>query len=362
MQTKHKISAAQFFITMFVSRAVITIALNAQYTGGENLLDNTVSYVLAMLLGFLIALPIWGLHKRYPDFSVNEVAKLDLGKAGRLVPLCYILYFILVNAASLALFEIFLLDTVNPDFSAAFVAAAVVGVALYGAFRGLETVSRCATCVFVALLAGCLLVFGIVAARFQADNLEPLFYNGWSQTAQGVALFIARTSIFADMAILLPQVKGRKKLGFACWSGGTALFVCTLILLLVGCLGRYAYTQNFPVYALASITEVRSMQRLDAVFIGVWMMGLIIKLACDIYACRVCFSSLTKKRRPGITVPGTALVILALALWAAASMRVQHVLLDTRLLFLCTVFTGFLVPLLVLIGDSVKHRKKKDGR
>ena len=361
MQIQHKISAAQFFITMFVSRVVVTIALNAQYMGGENLLDNTVSYVLAMAVGLLIALPIWALHKRHPDLSVGEVAKLDLGRAGRVVPLCYLLYFILVNAASLALFVVFLLDTVNPDFSAAFVAAAIVAVALYGAVRGIETVSRCATCVFVALLAGSLLVFGIVAARFQTENLEPLFYHGWSQTAQGTVLFIARTSIFADMAVLLPQVKGRKKLGFACWAGGTALFVCTLLLLLVGCLGRYAYTQNFPVYALASITEVRSMQRLDAVFIGVWMTGLFIKLACDIYACRACFSSLTNRKKPRFAAAAAAALILALALWAAASRGLQHILLDTGLLFLCTVATGALVPLLVLLADRVKRRKKGGG-
>ena len=34
-----KISSAQFFVAMFVSRVVVTIALNAHYTGGENLLD-----------------------------------------------------------------------------------------------------------------------------------------------------------------------------------------------------------------------------------------------------------------------------------------------------------------------------------
>ena len=66
---ERKISAAQFFISMFVSRVVVTIALNAQYTGGENMLDSMVSYVLAMALGFVIALPVWGLHRRRPGLD-----------------------------------------------------------------------------------------------------------------------------------------------------------------------------------------------------------------------------------------------------------------------------------------------------
>ena len=146
---------------------------------------------------------------------------------------------------------------------------------------------------FVVMLLGCGLVFGIVAVRFDAKNLEPLFQHGLAQTGQGMALFLARTSLFADMAVLLPQVNGRKGRGFTGWLIGVGAFVSLTILLIAGCLGRYAYTQNFPVYVLASLTEVRSLQRLDAVFTGVWMMGLIIKLAIDLYACRVCFYSIT---------------------------------------------------------------------
>lgn len=352
---KRKISAAQFFISMFVSRVVVTIALNARYTGGENMLDSIVSYVLAMALGFAIALPVWGLHRRRPQWDVCQAAVGDLGPVGKLAPLAYFGYFILVNGASLALFQLFLMETVNPAFSTGFVAAALVACALYGALRGIETIARCATCVFVLLLLGCGLVFGIVAGRFSPENLEPLFYNGFSQTYTGVLLFIARTSIFADMAMLLPMVKGKKGLGFACWAGGTAVFVCLLLFLLVGCLGRYAYTQEFPVYALASITQVRSMQRLDAIFTGVWMMGLVVKLAFDIYCCRACFSAMQKK--PGEArgaAWAAALLMLALALCASMLPGVRRMLLDTRLLFLCTVGVGFLLPLVVLAADLLR--------
>lgn len=359
MEQKHKISGAQFFIAMFVSRVVVTIGINSQYAGGEKLLDNIISYILAMALGFLIALPVWALHKRYPGAHVGEVARMDFGKAGGLVPLCYLIYFFVINAASLGLFQIFLMDTVNPSFSSAFVPVALVAVALYGACRGLETVARCATCVFAVLILGCALVFGLVAVRFNPENLEPLFYDGYSQTLQGVVLFISRTSIFADMAILLPLVKGKKKLGFSCWAGGTTIFVSVLLLLLAGCLGRYAYTQNFPVYALASVTEVRSLQRLEAVFIGVWMMGLIIKLACDIYACRLCISSMAKKSRHNRVAAVVGAVILILSLFVASSDALQHWLLDTWLLFFCTIFTGFFLPLLVLLGDMAKNRRRK---
>lgn len=342
-----KISGAQFFVAMFVSHILVTIALNSQYTGGESIIDNIVSYLLAMLVGVLIALPIWLCQRQDPASSVPELAGKALGQAGNFVPVAYWIYFVLAGSSSLALFQIFLMDTVNPGISASLVTAAIIGVALYGALRGIETVARCATCVFVVMLLGCGLVFGIVAMRFDTKNLEPLFDRGFSQTRQGVALFLARTSLFADMAVLLPQMKGRWRRGFIGWVAGTTLFISLTILLIAGCLGRYAYTQNFPVYVLASLTEVRSLQRLDAVFTGVWMMGLIIKLAIDLYACRVCFFSITGGREKKWPVWVTALLLLVLALFIVENSTLQRWLLDPWLLFWCTVVSGAALPLLV---------------
>ena len=67
-----KISQAQFFVSMFVSHILVTIALNAKYTGGESILDNIVSYAIAMIAAVIIALPIWLCQKRgtVPELAV----------------------------------------------------------------------------------------------------------------------------------------------------------------------------------------------------------------------------------------------------------------------------------------------------
>lgn len=354
-----KITTPQFFVMMFVSRVVVTMGLNAKFLGGENMLEAVFSYVLAMLLALLLAVPVWRLEKKYPGLPVGEAAVQALGKPGKLVAALYLLYFILVNAASLGMFQIFLLDTVNPEFSAALAMAAVVAVAAYGAFRGIETIARCASCVFAALLVSTGVVFAIVAFRFEPENLMPLFEQGPEQTLHGVWLFLARTSIFADMAVLLPFVKGNKHRGFLGWAGGTTAFLCVLLLLLAGCLGPYAATQNFPVYVLSSITEVRSMQRLDAVFVGVWMMGLVIKAACDLYACRVCMFTLCGGRRRKLSVAPAGIVMLLLGFAMAGSQGVQRFFTDTRILLCCTVGIGALLPLCVLCAGALRGGREK---
>lgn len=348
----HRISASQFFILLFVSQAIGAVGINAGYLGGENMLEAIVSYVLAMALGLLISLPVWLVHRRWPEQSVADAAQSAFGKAGKAVPVLYILYFVVTGGAALGLFQIFLLDTVNPEFSAALVMAAVAAVAVYGAARGIETVARCGLCVFVGLLLGSLLVFSIVASRFEAENLEPLFVNGMSQTFRGTALFLSRTSVFADMAVLLPQVTGRKRAGFLGWAGGAAAFVGILLLLLAGCLGPYGAAQNFPVFSLSSMTEIRSMQRLDAVFVGIWIMGLTVRLSCGLYACRVCFSSLWGKRFPRGAVIGSGAAMLLLAFAVVKNRGIQRLLLSTPLPLGLMLLTACVLPLLVAAKKS----------
>lgn len=358
---QHTISAAQFFGMMFVSRVTLTISLNAQYAAGENLLDGILSYGLAMVLGFFIALPLWSFQRRYPGQSVGELAANCLGRTGgRVVSLGYILYFLLINASSLALFQIFLLDTVHPDFSSWLIVAALTAVAVYGAWQGLEALARCGACVLVILLLGSGLVFALVSQRFSGENLQPMLQGGAGPLVRGTALFLSRTSLFADMAVLLPFVQGKKRLGFRLWSGGTFLFVGGLLLLLAGCLGPYAYTQNFPVYALASITEIHALQRLDPVFVGIWMMGLLIKVGADLYACRICWAQMfPKSRSQAVPVVCLGALLVVLAAGGAYLLPLQRVLLDTGFWLGMTGLFGLGVPLALLFAGWVRHRKEE---
>ncbi len=346
-----KITAPQFFLTAFVSQAVLTVGWSTGSLGGESLPEAIVSYLLAMGLGLILALPIWGLEKKYPGCGVNEAAQQALGPIGRAVPIVYLLFFLINSAVSLGLFQIFLLDTVDPEFSSALAMAAVLAAAAYGACRGIETVARCGVCVFAILLTGCALIFSIVARRFTVENLEPLYRQGFSQTLRGTLLFYSRTSLFAELAVLLPFVKGSRKRGLFGWAAGAAAFGTAVLLLLAGCLGPYAATQNFPVFSLSSITEVRSMQRLDAVFVGVWIMGLIVRLALLLCACRACFSSLLQKpmRKAAVLIPAGAVLLLA---WAMVEVRpVQRWLLHAPLA-LCGALLTALLPLLPLLGKG----------
>ncbi len=66
MEAKQTVSAAQFFGMMLVARSTLTLSLSARWAAGEGLPQALLSYLLAMALGFGLALPVWGLHRQYP--------------------------------------------------------------------------------------------------------------------------------------------------------------------------------------------------------------------------------------------------------------------------------------------------------
>ena len=131
--------------------------------------------------------------------------------------------------------------------------------------------------------------------------------------------------------------------------------MAALTLLLAGCLGPYAATQDFPVYTLASLSEVASLQRLEPVFAVLWMAGLLPQVAMGLYACRVCAASLGGNRPPWVIVPA-AIGMAALGLWAVSSKGVQSAFQDSSLWLTLTLLTGGGVPLVLWLLNKLRRK------
>ena len=87
-------------------------------------------------------------------------------------------------------------------------------------------------------------------------------------------IHISQSTGFATMALILPQVKGKRKKGFIIWNVAIYSFMALLIFVMVGSLGSFVKSQLFPVYTMSELAEAGPFSRLDAVFIGVWITGL----------------------------------------------------------------------------------------
>ncbi|MGN0479203.1 MAG: GerAB/ArcD/ProY family transporter [Hominenteromicrobium sp.] len=358
MKQPTKISVLQFYLMLFVSRIVVSVTLNAQTVGDSNFLDNIFSSLLLFAALFLFVLPLFALNRKYPDASLPAIAERRLGGLGYGVSAVYGLYFVIMNTFSLSLFLMLVLNTIDPAAAKWSVAAILAAIALYGAVKGIETISRASLCIFTLFLLGMGVIFLALSPNIRLDYTEPMLYDGFGQTLRGFFVFAARCTSLAEFAVLMPFAEGNKKLGFALWNGGVTAFLALLLFFIVSCLGEYAYLQIFPAYTLSAIAEIAGIQRLDALFIGLCMMALIIRMACGLFAVSECISRVMRPRARTAVLAGISVLSVVLSLWITADAKRAGILFRTAYLLPLTVLTGAVLPVLVWLID---HFKKERG-
>lgn len=358
MKQPTKISALQFYLMLFLSRIVVSITINSQTVGDKNFLDNILSSLLLFAALFLFVLPMLSLNKKYPDASLPSIAEQRMGGFGFGVSAVYGLYFVLMNTFSLSMFLALVLNTLDPMASKWSIAVVIAAIALYGAVKGIETISRASICIFVLFALGMTAIFVALSPNVQLRYTEPLLYDGMEQTLRGFFVFAARCTSLAEFAVLMPFVQGRKKLGFAVWNSGVTAFLTILLFFMVSCLGEYAYLQIFPAYTLSAIAEIAGIQRLDALFIGLCMMTLIIRIACGLFAVSECISRVMRPRMRTVVLAAVSVLSVCTALWITADAKRAGLLFRTEYILPLTVITGAVLPLLVWLTDHFKKEKR----
>ena len=354
---KTMIGSGQLFCTLFVSRAVFIITMNADRLGGDNLMDNIVSAWAIFLVNYLIVIPIWILYRRHPTLNILDLSYVRLGKPAIVVTLLYILYFLFVDIYYLSFFQVFATNVMDPQMPTWLVGVTVLAVACYGAWRGIEAISRAAVFVFAAVCLGMVFVIFSMLGSIDPLNYKPLFYEGGSQTVQGMMLFLSGNTGFVTLLLLLPLVRGRKKLGFTIWNFGVYSLITLLILVMVGTLGAFLETQLFPVYTLTSIAEFGALRRLDAVFTAIWMVGLFVKLTLDIFLISMCVTKFAGSKIGKGSIFVSAALVAILSFWVSNNVDSQQFLYSEFPLLLLTLTCAVLVPVFLLIIDTVKRRK-----
>jgi len=357
---RSKINALQLFVMLFLSRIAIIFTVNSQSVGEENFLDHILSSFLLMLTLFLLVIPLEILNRTHPEHSIPSLAIENSGVFGKLIAVLYVVYFVLNNIVSLSLFLTLVINTANPTASRWSIAAILILIAAFGAEKGIETVSRASICVFFLLMLGFLAIFTALAPRVETRYMEPILTDGVSHLIRGFVYFFSRCSSLAEIAIFMPYVLGRKRIGFTVWNVGVPLLFGVLLFFTVTCLGEYAYLQVFPVYTLSTLAEIIGIQRLDALLIGLSMMTLVIRLSCGFLAVRNCWPFPGHKLFSGTgLLAAVAGITATAALWITNSSERTGILFKSGYLLIFTGLVSFVIPVCVLISDKIKKRSVK---
>ena len=174
---------------------------------------------------------------------------------------------------------------------------------------------------------------------------------------QGTLLFLSRSTFYLVLPLLLPRTVGTLRLKYVLWNGGLALFFIVMIVTVCGALGPMAGLESFPMYTMASLAQSGPFQRLDAVYVAVWMMGLFLTLALDLYLVSVCAGRLFGKKaeKPAIPVCGVVLAVFPLLM----TVEIREAAFSLAVLLMATLAIGVVFPMILLGLSKRKERKQR---
>ena len=332
MSRKCLISAGQLFSLLLVSSLIIMVTTNSTWTGGGDFLDNIISCAIAFAVNFIAVIPLGLLYRRKPTMNILDHGYHLTGWFGTVIALFYGLYFLTIDCYYLSVFQVFNANMIEPEMPSWLIVIAVLVVAVYAAWKGVESISRTSVFILVMLLIGFLFILVTSIPQVKSENFKPLLYNGWDQTIQSTMLFLGRSTGIATLAILLPATKGNKTIGFTVWNVVTYLLMSIIMVIMVGVLGNAIQTQMFPMHTLAAISGIGPFQRMDSIFLGIWLMGVFIK--------------------------GGAVAVGIISVLITKSVALQHLFFDVYLLAPLTLFASFVIPLILLLIDTIKCKNK----
>ena len=180
MQEIKSVSSGQLFAMLFVSRMVVSMTYGTLLIGDSELWDHLVSIPIAFILTFLLMVPIYKLFKMDMKMSLIDNSEQYFGKFGILVTALYVIYYLIISFHTLAIFNNFILNAVNPSISLPLLSALLLFSACYGAYKGLEALVRTSAFILLAtilafLFLGIFLLSGIslslTSSSYQIRNI-----------------------------------------------------------------------------------------------------------------------------------------------------------------------------------------------
>ena len=353
----NQIRTSQLFTILFISRAILLLTVNNVLSDGANLQDYIISTLLAMVGNFVFILPIYFLFKAAPGKDFYQLSTECFGKFGKVAAAFYGLYFLLMASYYLGFFVLFMSNVMEPYVSLELIALCVVIVACYAAWKGTETIARTATVLTIVVVAGLVFIIAALIPKINLLNYLPFFDEGPDQALKGTALLLSRSSGLAVLLLVLPKTKGRRKPGFILWNILIVFLMVATLFVIVGAMGSYLNYQLFPVYSASSFADAGVMERMDALFIAMWISSLVIKLAFDVNLFTGCAQHIKSGFKKWPVIAGGA-VVAFLAVMICKNLTLQRLFFGIDLLLPVNLIASFVLTALMWIIYSVKQRKK----
>jgi spore germination protein KB len=292
-----------------------------------------------------------------------EICRLWIGQWGTaLIAVVLALYFLIITASIMRQFMENVITTVLPNTPIYIVGGLFVAAIVYVAYCGLEGIARIGYIALPVLVVGILALCLLTWKFWNTDLLFPFWGNGIGSIARSSLL---GSSIFANVVLLslirshMHDPREFRSVGLKSTLYSTVVLVLFLLVYHMIFTPDEAIKMTSPMYSMARIIHLgRFVQRLESVFIFMWVSAAVVKMAITLWAAAYClaFAFDWPSYRP--ILPALGLLCLSGSLLPNDVALVLH--LDDRFIWRWGWIVTFVLPI-VLIWLGTLRRSKREA-
>lgn len=367
MPEEGRIDYKQLIFLIFISRITLSIICLPVLAFPPANQDIWMSVFLMYVIHFLLAIPVYCLWKRFPDMSIIQYSRIIAGKAGTLIGLLYIWFFIHLAAMTLQYFSMFLTTAVMPETPQLFFLISLTLLGAFAVYNGIEVIGRLSEIIAPIIMLSLITIFIFLTKDMDFKALTPVMEKGFLPVLYGGFLHTPRTDEIVDIAMILPYLNDRRRVKKVFVFAFSILLVF-LLLLLIPIITVYgvqaAQNLSFPYFSLAKIISVLDfIERIEILYVGIWMLGIFLKLSFYFYLTVLGISQVFDLHDYKPLVLPTGAVIVPLSILLAESVIELNEFTSYKIYTWYALVFILLIPTFLLITAIIrkKGRTQKCG-
>ncbi|MGQ4665519.1 GerAB/ArcD/ProY family transporter [Metabacillus halosaccharovorans] len=325
--------------------------------------DAWISIVLTTGIGMMLAVIYSTVFIKNPGLTIFDIIENKLGIFFRMIiGLLLMLYYFLDAISVLRSFIYFMVDTVMEQTPPVVIGGMGILIALYAIYQGIEVISR--VNMIIIIISFLTFSFSTLFYLKEMDfrQLLPIFETSWNKIALGgvpVLSWVAEVAIILVLAPYLQHNKDVRKVAVI----GILITGITLTWTLVGMVAVFSADilpmYHYPTFSVFRIIEVANfIERIDALFIAVWMGTMMMKLTIFLFSSLHCFFQTfrIKQEQPFLFPFGLLVLSFCLNSWKNQS---EYALYQHFAGISYSLFFNILIPLCLFFIGFLKNRKKQ---
>lgn len=320
---------------------------------------------MAPIVGLFICLIqvyfLWMILKPYKDKNLIEITENVMGRyLGTAFNLIFVLTFLGVNMLYLRIFSEGLILSTLPQTPIIIVGGVFIFCAVWAAYLGIESLARSVKIIYPLIFGGILILMLSLIPSFELTNLFPILGKGGKEILIGGALSGSVVVEGLVAAIIINSFSSRKifpiAISRAMILGFLVLVLLEFVLLLVMHWAS-ALELVLPFYSLSRLIYLgRIFQRVESIFLFIWLFIILIKVALLLYVTIVSLATTLKlKDYKPLILPIALITFMLSFIPADFSSTIYYSSEYLRKYFW---IVGLGLPLIVLLTHFLKGRRK----